>query len=296
MEKTLESQTIETPETLPIATERRGLVPDVGSWTEAQNGALLLEKAAALVPITTVEEYKAIDTLIGQLGKVRNSAKTFVESFFAKHIANAKKAHQDLCDDRGEYIGIHQKPYEEAAAKATKLLRDFETAERARQAAAKKAAEDKARAEQEEANRKAEEDRKAQLAKDEEDRLAKAAKLEAEGKGKEAEKVLSAPPPPPPPPPRPVFSAPAYVPTELPKSKSAIESKRWTWEASNPTDPRVSLLELIAAAAANPDAFADFLTFDDKALKGRAKAKEAQARVPGIRFFNDPIQSVRAGR
>lgn len=250
--------------------------------------------AGTLRPIASREEYKILDILVGKLTAGRKLVKGHVETFFKKHIENATKALQDLRDDRTDYLEIHDQPLAIQQENAVRLMRIFETEESAREKARKDEADRLLKIQQQEAVKKAEQDRQDQLKRDEDMRLAKASQAEANGDTATAERILNAPPPPPPPPPRPILST--YVPSGLPlKASSASTRKNWTWKAEG-EDQRAAVLKLIKAAAENPDAFQDFLTFDDKALKERAKSKEAQARVPGIEFYDDRINTNRAGR
>lgn len=279
--------TTESPTTAPAR-----LSPDL-KIIDATSGALL-QQAENLNPIATRDEYSTIDTLIGKVAAARKAIAAHIEEVFGKHIANAHKAHKDLCDDKKKYLEQHDKPLAELLAKASTLMRTFEREEAARIQKAKDEAETKRKADVKAAAEKAEADRQAQLKKDEEERLAKAAALEAEGKTAEAETILSAPPPPPPPPAPPAPPAQAYYSAPIPlKASNSGTRKNWTWKPKG-EDARAALLELVRAAAANPDAFLDFLTLNDKTLKDRAKSQEAQARVPGIEFYNDPINSNRA--
>lgn len=278
--------TLETPTATPAR-----LSPDL-KVIDATSGALL-QQAENLNPIATRDEYSVIDTLIGKVAAARKAIAAHIEEVFGKHIANAYKAHKDLCDDKKKYLEQHDKPLAELLTKASTLMRTFEQEEAARVQKAKDDAEAKRKEEEKAAAAKADAERKAQLAKDEEERLAKASALEAEGKTAEAETVLSAPPPPPPPPAPPAPPVQSYYSAPLPlKASNSGTRKNWTWKPKG--DARAALLELVKAAAANPDAFLDFLTLNDKTLKDRAKSQEAQARVPGIEFYNDPINSNRA--
>jgi hypothetical protein len=277
--------TLEQPANLPT------LRPD-----PADIGALanpLVEEASRLTPIVSRDEYKLIDALVGRLATVRKAVKTKVEEFFDPHVKRAKAVHQGLCDDRTKYLDMHDKPLAEALARAVGLMRTFEQEETKREADRKAEADRLAKIAQDEANKQAEKERQAQLKHDEDLRLARAAELEEAGNGAAAERVLTSPPPPPPPPPPPIRST--YVPPAALKASSATTRKNWTWKVKG-EDSRAALLELVKAAAANPDAYLECLTFNADALKAKAKAGESQARVPGIEFYNDPISSNRAAR
>jgi hypothetical protein len=282
----METQTLDNPTAIPPA-----IIPDL-KVIDATAGTLIKE-AGEIKPIASREGYTALDVLVGKLAAARKDVRIYIETFFSKHIANAHKAHKDLCDDRSKYLEQHDRPLAEAAAKAVALMRAFEKEEADRQKKLQEEAEAKRKADEKAAADKAEKDRQDQLQKDEEQRLARAADLEANGQAAEAERVLNAPPPPPPPPPPPLPPVQAYHPTQNPlKASNAGTRKNWTWKPK--ADPRACLAELVKAAAENPDAFLDFLTFNADALKAKAKALEAQARVPGIEFYNDPINSNRA--
>lgn len=281
----------QTPEvTAPAKTT---LVPDL-NVIDASAGSLI-KQGSEIAPIIDRDGYTKIDKLVGQIATARKEISTHIEEVFNKHIANAHKAHKDLCDDKNKYLAQHDKPLAEILAKAMALMRTFEQEEAQREKKRQEDAE-KLRKEQEaETARKTEEARKEQLKKDEDERLAKASQAEANGDTAAAERILNAPPPPPPPPQPVAPIASAYIPSGIPlKSSNAGTRKNWTWKVKG--DPREAILELVKAAAQNPDAYLDFLTFDDKALKERAKSKEAQARVPGIEFFNDAINVAKAGR
>ena len=282
------SETLEAP-----APAKTTLTPDL-KVIDASAGSLI-KQGSAIQPITDRDGYTIMDKLVGEVATARKAISAHIEAVFAKHIANAHKAHKDLCDDKNKYLAEHDKPLKEIIDKAIGLMRTFEQ-EEAKREAARKAAAEKLRKEQEaEAARKAEQDRQDQLKKDEEDRLAKAEQAEAKGDAAGAERILNAPPPPPPPPQPVAPIASTYIPSALPlKSSNAGTRKNWTWKIKG--DPREAILELVKAAAQNPDAYLDFLAFDDKALKERAKSKEAQARVPGIEFYNAEINVAKAGR
>lgn len=288
--------TAPTLETAPVPAKTT-LTPDL-KVIDATAGSLI-KRGAEIQPITDRDGYTAIDKLVGEVAAARKSVAEHIEAVFVKHIANAHKAHKDLCDDRKKYLEQHDKPLAEILTKAMALMRTFEQEEKKREEERKAAAEKLLKEQQAAAAKKAEEDRTAQLQKDEDDKLARAADAEAKGDTAAAERILAAPPPPPPPPQPVAPIASAYIPSALPlKSSNAGTRKNWTWKVKGetPEERRDSLLELVKAAQANPDAYLDFLTFDDKALKERAKSKEAQARVPGIEFYNDAINIARAGR
>jgi hypothetical protein len=267
---------------------------------DATSGTLITEASALLAPITSREAYTVIDTLVGKLAAARKGVKEYVETFFKKHIENAHKAHKDLCDDRTKYLAQHDKPIADLLAQAVALMRTFEVEEAARVKKAQDEAEAKRKEEEKAAADLAEANRKIQLKADEDAKLAKAQELEASGaKPAEIEKVLTAPPPPPPPPPRPAYSGGyggGYVAPAPLKASNAGTRKNWTWrvKGATPEEKRASLLELAQAAVANPDAYLDFLDFNETALKAKAKSGEAQARCPGIEFYNDPTSSNRA--
>lgn len=285
----------QTPEvTAPAKTT---LVPDL-NVIDASAGSLI-KQGSEIAPIIDRDGYTKIDKLVGQIATARKEISTHIEEVFNKHIANAHKAHKDLCDDKNKYLAQHDKPLAEILAKAMALMRTFEQEEAKREKQRQEDAEKLRKEQAAEAARKTEEARKDQLKKDEDERLAKASQAEANGDTAAAERILNAPPPPPPPPQPVAPIASAYIPSGIPlKSSNAGTRKNWTWKVKGETmeQRRESLLILVEAANANPDAYLDFLTFDDKALKERAKSKEAQARVPGIEFFNDAINVAKAGR
>lgn len=285
----MNAPTLETP-----APAKTTLAPDL-KVIDASAGSLI-KKGSEIQPIADRDGYTLMDKLVGEIATARKAVSAHIEAVFSKHIANAHKAHKDLCDDKNKYLAEHDKPLKEILDKAITLMRTFEQEEAKREAARKEAADKLLKEQQAEAARKTEEARQEQLKKDEETRLAAAEKAEANGDTAAAERILNAPPPPPPPPQPVAPIASAYIPSGLPlKASNAGTRKNWTWKAEG-TDPRAAILKLVKAAAENPDAYLDFLTFDEKALKERAKSKEAQARVPGIEFFNDTINVAKAGR
>lgn len=246
----------------------------------------LVESANSLEEIESNEAYMAADTLVGNLRKERKGIKGFIEAFFEPHVKRAKAAHQGLCDDRTAYVEKHDAPLATAEQRVLGLMgwyREKVEAERKRLQAE---ADQKAREEREAAAKKADEDRKAQLARDEEDRLARAAALEAEGKAEEAQRVISAPPPPPAP-----LAPPPFQPREMvqaafiPKTKSSGSRENWVYEGTDK-------MELIRAAAQN-EAYAQYLTFNEATLKAFAKSAKGEARCPGVKFFDKPISVVR---
>lgn len=285
--------TLETTAPAPVPA-KTALVPDL-KVIDASAGSLI-KRGSEIQPITDRDGYQRLDKLIGEIAAARKGVAEYIQAFFSKHIATAHKAHKDLCDDRTKYLEENDRPLAEILTKAMALMRTFEQAEAKREADEKAAADKLLKEQQEAATKKAEEDRQEQLRKDEEDRINKAAQAEANGDTATAERILNAAPPPPPPPKpvAPILSS--YIPSGLPlKSSHAGTRKNWTWKIAG-EDQRAALTALVKAAHDNPDAYLDFLTFDDKALKERAKSKEAQARVPGIEFFNDAINVAKAGR
>lgn len=271
-----------------------GLTPDLKIIDNSR--APLLTQAAALTPIASLEQYHVIDGLIGRIQAARKEVSEYIDKVFAKHIATAYKAHKDLCTDRTKYLAEHDKPLAEAQAKAIALIRSFEEEERKRQEKLREEAETRRKADEKAAAEKAEAERKEQIKKDEAERLAKAEALENSGQAAEAEKLLSAPPPPPPPPVQPIpqhayYAAPAPL-----KAASLGSRKNWIGrlKGGGPETLRASFLELVKAAAANPDAYLDFLSINERTIKDRAKSQEAQARVPGIEFLNQPTDIAKA--
>ncbi len=294
--ETLETPAPRLPTIIPDTKEIEAKQKDV--FAEADKLIIIADpETGALQPITTREQYKALDILVGKLAAGKKGVLEYIETVFKKHIQNAHKTHKDLVADRDTYLATHGQPWIDTANNAVLLMRTFEKEEAEREKKIKDEVEAKRKADEEAATKKAEDDRKEQLRKDEEQKLEKAQQLEADGaKPAEIEKVLNAPPPPPPPPPRPV-SYPSYFGGGTPlKASNAGTRKNWTWKVKGetPEAQREAMLELVKAAAANPDAYLDFLTHNDKPLKNKAKEMEAQARVPGIEFYNDPINSNRA--
>lgn len=279
------TETLEQPTNLPTL---RPDPADIGKIATP-----LIEEAARVTAIVSRDEYKVLDGLVGRLASARKAVAANVETFFKPHIQRAKATHQGLCDDRTKYLALHDAPLAEAQARAVSYMRIFEQEEAKREADRKAEADRLAKIAQEEANKKAEKDRQDQLKREDDQRLARAEELAEAGNTAAAERVLEAPPPPPPPPPPPI--RPVYVPAPALKASNATVRKNWTWKVKG-EDQRAALLELVKAAAANPEAYLECLTFNDSALKAKAKAMEAQARVPGIEFYNDPISSNRAVR
>jgi hypothetical protein len=70
----------------------------------------LIKQASAIAEIKSNEDFAAADDLVGKLNKARKGVTALVEKFFKKHKENAKKAHQDLCDDERDYIAMHDAP------------------------------------------------------------------------------------------------------------------------------------------------------------------------------------------
>lgn len=303
---TLESQAPNMPVPAPASAALPGLVPDTAVLD--QDNSQILNQIAVLTEIKSAEEYTTVDGLVVKLNKARKSVADVVKAFFEPHKKRAKAAHQGLCDDETNYLVLRDQPLALAQEKARKAMGEYVTKMEKENARLREEARKKAEDEEKERVRlqkieddKAEAARKEQVRKDEEKRLELAKKAEDAGDLKAAEKILNAPPPPPPPPAPPV-SMPmtsrtvAFVPAFVaPKSQSTVTVKNWTWEADN-EDPQASLLALVKAAAENPAAWLQYLTFDEKALKGRAKSGEKQANVPGIRFFNDERTAAKGAR
>lgn len=60
--------------------------------------------------------------------------------------------------------------------------------------------------------------------------------------------------------------------------------KTWTLATGPDGEPKIDIRALIAAAAANPDAYAAYLLPNVQALKAFAKSAKSAARVPGVTF------------
>ncbi len=294
--ETLEIATIPTPKTIipdtkEIEAKQREVFEEVDQIIVVAD-----PETGALKPITR-EEWAALDKLVGKLAAGKKWAEGYVGGFFKKHIDNAHKAHKDLIADRDQYLQVHAQPWILATNQAVGLMREFEKAEADREALIKAEAEKKRKEDEKAAAEKAELERKEQLRKDEEARLAKAEALEAKGaKPEEIEKVLTAPPPPPPPPPPPRSVGSYYVAAPALKASNAGTRKNWKWRPKGQTAEEIfaSKLALAKAAVENPEAFLEYLDFNDKTLTAKAKSGEDQARVSGVEFYNEPINSNRA--
>lgn len=296
--------------------------------TEASTGELL--KTAATLVITTAEEYTTADGFLGNVRKARNGVKARIAAFLDKNIRKAKELHQGLCDDRTAQQEEHEKPLIEIENKVIAMMRGYEETVKAEKKRLADLAEAKRQEDARIANEKAEQARKEQLEKDAADRLVEtqrlameklekdqeAERLKAEGKTEEAAKataaalekaqqaaaVMAAPPPP----------APAFIPppptvepmlnygsrggcgTVVPKSKSLSGRKAYDWTGKDK-------MALIRAAAANPEAFAEFLDFNTKTLDARATSLKEKAgktasgdAFPGVEFFEKIINAVRS--
>ncbi len=143
---------------------------------------------------------------------------------------------------------------------------------------------------QEEARRKAEEEariareaaeaeRKLLAAIEEEERLRLAQEAEQSGATKEqVTEILEAPLYVPEP--EPIIAAPVVMPTVAPTfQKAAGVAARWNYSAIG-----VNILETIRAAAANPAAYAECLTWNQKAINGKATSQKDAFNVPGCKL------------
>lgn len=122
-----------------------------------------------------------------------------------------------------------------------------------------------------ERDRQAEEarQREAQRKLDEERRLAEAEKLEAAGHAEEAERVLEREEP----------QTRVSVVSDLPKSGIA---KREYWGFH-----KVNLLELVKAAAEDPDRWLAYLDYNDKTIRDQVTSLKSMCKIPGIAVWSE---------
>ncbi len=319
---------------VPAVPELAPLVLDIEKlkFIETESSTDDLIKTAGALVVTTADQYTAADEFLGKVRKARNGVKARIAAFLDKNIKKAKELHQSLCDDRTAQQTEHDLPLEKIETRVIALMRKYEEDVRIENKRLADLAEAKRKEDLRIATKKAEDDRKEQLRIDNEKKQAEATKLaeqktaqEAEARklaeagqaeaaaealrkagesGRQAAAVLAAPPPP----------APAFIPAPpsvepmagygsrggcgsvVPKSKALGGRKDYEWKGTNK-------MALILAAAKNPEAFADFLDFNDATLTARAKALKEKAgktnsgeNFPGVEFTEKIINSIRGGK
>jgi hypothetical protein len=261
----MESQTLETPQK-----------------EEAEKQALQLVTDYTTFEITNNDQLEQADEIIK---RVNNSIRDNRDAWDPV-IKAAKQAHTVALAGRDKIID----PLENLKAFLVKGRVAYLQWVKAEQAKA----EEKQREAQRKLDEEAEAQRQAQIKAQEDARVEKAVDLEKQGRGAEAERLLSIPVPPPPPPPMRRAVAPIYAPPPPPKSSGISMADKW--EAVIPSDEkeyRDALFTLAKKAVEDPDGYLHYISINEKTVNAIARNSAGKARVPGITFVNNPVTSVR---
>ncbi|HOK44353.1 MAG TPA: hypothetical protein PLK67_00375 [Bryobacteraceae bacterium] len=229
-----------------------GLVP---AFTRDWQGCL--QSTALIQEVSSLAERQSATDAVLEVATMTKAA----EEHFRPYADAAHKLHKHI-------TGVRKDIVDELSRERRRLefmIASFDN----EQAKKRKAEEDRLRREQEE---KAAAERKAR----EDAAIAEAEKLQAEGKGDEAEQVIEAAA-------RetekPVMVPEVILPDPTPSAKESGVGTVKTYSAVVE-----DFLALIRAAAENPDAYARFLVPDQKTLNAMARAQKDLFRVPGVRL------------
>lgn len=245
-------------------------------------------KAKTYLVISTTDEYQAAGKLLLEIKAGRATVKADNDPICEA----AHKTHKLATEHRAK----QDKPLAALETMVAQAISAFETKERLERDRIARENAEKIRLATEAASKKAEEDRKAQEKANEDAKIETAAALEAAGDTEKAQAVLEAPPEPVCEPLEimPEFSMAVFAePATLAKLDGVNFRDAWKWKApETPEAERNALLELVKAAATDPDRYLGFLLFNDSALNKYASSmgggtSGSFAKVPGQTFWND---------